>query len=821
MRPALLRLLKRPSAVSVLDSLTATPIGIEHLGPRYMRLRCQSRCANQEYTIDDTHGGFANHVDSSPSQTADEGRPFSFTVHEIEAPKESRVSRSLKDPALSETAHVIKSLQLQPERLEFESDVGHTKDLGTRLIDNPEYGHNFGLWEELLRFRQRHYGDKGTQDIWEGLTMRLNDVRLPVTGDHADFLWQSFVDMGLKRPLLLKDVMEYAIYLHNTTGNSWLHLYEGIVGGFLAQGKNTHAHKSHLTLLKHGLAGPNDVVRVLRHTISASSVPTVMTDLNQDAPYPSSQSRLKGFLKICRGSKGHQIYGSAIATILQHGVGEDALFLHNFLVGGGDHPKTIQDIQPLVQFANKYGRDDEIESLRAYVKQRFDTELDQEPGDSKRTKEGKHFKDDIAARLFATRALNFDMVLGGLKMLGVSAIGPRTLRELASRANGSQDVLAKLKMLRQAGISIGDSVFSRLVQKLAQQNRGILLADLLQSDQHPDVLGDTRTQESFLVSYYMARDWSQYNMSLAILNELCPDPLDLLDIHFRKHIAAGELSAASKVVDELALRGKALSEDSIRFMASQVLTRRRPGHRPRLSPGKALRTDREVMFIFHVLQRVVPLGGYVQPALWVELLKRLGMENYWNELRECCLWLVQQYGSSPSKKPWEPAQSSKLAGSPQDGRILKLIFTIPMQRAIASWGFIFPVTSETESNAIYVHPTTGEKFIPWVRGITLLRELEQAGLHLHKYYILQATRTRMAMVFGRYNHSQERMNRMLRRQNPYSLHRVAGEILRAWGDPTWFHGIEPSHLERLVNPRRTAGSYRRSARVILPRRRSR
>lgn len=824
MRPALLRLLKRPSAISVLDTLAATPTGIEQLDSRYARLRCQSRCAHQEALDDNPGSGSA--VQGVEKQTAGERRPFNLPIYEIEPSETDRYSTSSsptnRTSEKDNSKFPIRSLRLQPERLQFESDVGHCNDIGTRLVDHAENMNDFELWEELLKFRQRHYGDKGTQDIWEGLTVRLRGIKLPVTGDQADFFWQSFVKLGLRRDLFLIDVMEYAMDLHRREGRSWPRLYESVVGGLLDRGLTKRALRWNKKFQASGLASPNDVLQVLLPVIRPTSLVERARDWHHvKAVRPSLL--LRTFRLLCRSAEGHQIYGPVMSILIEHGYGEGAISIHPFLVARNDHPKSPSEIQPLLDYARMYGFWDENKKLQAYAKKRFES-TSMEPNDdvSEKSKQdapdGTPFKDDIGARLLATRALNFDMVLGGLKMLGISAIGPRALRELAVRAHGSQDILDKIKTLRQAGISIGDSVFARLVQKLAAQNRDILLSDLLLSDQHPDVLEDRATQESLLISYYMARDMQQYNMALAVLAELHPDDPDLLDIHFRKHIAAGDLGAASKIVDILTLRGRPLSEDSLDFMAEKVLTPRRPNHRPNPPPGQPLNTKREVMFIFRVLQRSVPLGGYVNPFFWKEMLKRLGMENHWAELRECCLWLVRQY-KTRSREFWAKTPAGTPAG--QDDRMLKLIFSPPMQSALVAWGFMVPVTSSTAAKAICLHPITKEPLIQWVRGLLLLRELEQAGLGLQKRVILDATRHRLATLFGRFNLSHSRLNRLLRRQNPYRWQRVVADILRAWDDPSFFGGLEKLEPTKLMNPGRTPSSLRRSAQTVWPRKRTR
>ncbi|KAJ5549823.1 hypothetical protein N7461_004521 [Penicillium sp. DV-2018c] len=826
MRPALLRLLKRPSAVSILDSLIAAPTGIEQLESRYRCLRCNSRSAKP--LPDESDNGLARQLEDSCRGK----RPFSFSIYDIETSDEANSLEATPAPERSPSKQCpTKLLALRPDKLEFESDVGHLNDIGTRLVDNPDYRTNFDLWEELLRYRQRHYGDNGTVEIWEGLRVRVDGVRLPVTGEQADLFWQSFVDMGLRREVFLKEVLDYAINLWKQHGSRWPQLYERVVGGLLDQSMTHRAVETHKRLQLAGLASTHDVLQILPSAIGSTSHPAgtefvTVADLEQSYLPPG----LKAFQTICSITPDRKFYGPVISMLIQQGHGEAAISMHHFLAQCQDHPQTPAEIQPLLEYVEKFGLRKEFNRLRGYVKKRFDTEasIDQPvpvgtipASDAKGSQDGKPYKDDIGAKMLATRALNFDMVVGGLKMLGVSEIGHRTLRELATRAHGNQDLLEKLKTLKQSGISVGSTVFSRLVQKLATQNRDILLSDLLRSDQHPDVLEDKRMQESMLLSYYMARDWRLYNMTLAVLTELYPTSPDLHDIHFRKHIAAWELSAAGKVADELALRGRTLSEESVDFMAEQILTPRRMNHRP--PPGQRLSAVEEVVFIFKILKRVVPAGGYVSAAFWVEMLKRLGMADAWadwDKLRDCCTWLVSQYAESPGQKarshvafskPLDPKQANG-----RDRRMLDLIFTPQMQAAIVHWGFTFRVLDTTASKFAIPHPNPqiDEKLIPWVRGLVLLRQLERSGLRLDKRLISQAVRHRLAMLYSHDVLSARRMNRMLRRRNPYPLQQVLNDVFQAWGSSSLFDGMEQD-LEKLVNPPRSARTKRRAPRIRL------
>ncbi|KAA8648861.1 hypothetical protein EYZ11_009827 [Aspergillus tanneri] len=824
MRPALLRLLKRPSALSVLDSLISIPTGIEEL-----ESRCKKECLryysqSQVQKIDE-HGAEFEQLGGHRLRRRSQPRPSSFRVYEIQPPR-SEVANSNEFAKLLESTTsstgLPRDVGLQLEKLEFESDVGHSNDIGTRLVDDPTRRHDFALWEELLRYRQRHYGDKGTLDIWEGLMVRVEGVQLPVRGERADFFWQSFVNLGLKRAVIMNELENYASDLWKKTGNRWDRFYESVVGGFIEQGKPQRAVEWHKKLQHIHLSSPNDILRVLKPALTLCRKPGSRDISSKNRRRISSGLWI--FQNICHCTKDHRIYGPVICTLLRNGHYEDVFPMHKFLVARNDHPQTYEDIQPLLEFAKENWPRPLLQKLACYVDEHFPNRIDLMEKDDPTTKdlqtkkgawlEEKPFKDEFGARLFATKAFNFDMIISGLQMLGVSSIGPQTLREMAVRAHGSQDILDKLRQLQTAGISTGNSVFARLIRKLAAENREVLLSDLLKSDQHFEMLEDVAMQESLLVSYYASRDWRQYNMTLAILTEARKERPDLSNVHFRKFIAADEWRFASNVVDDMALRDRALSKESIEFMVRHVLTPRKQGHMPRHIRGRSL--VKEVTFVSQILQRGVKAGTPVSPELWVEILKRLGMINRWHDLRDCSLWLARQYSSIPkntvgSRTISAPVKRHSELARVDGNRLLEAIFTSQMQAAIVSWGFKMRISRNPEKE-YQPFGVDSEVAIPWVRGLVLLRELEQNGVQLQVRDIRQACRQRLKVIFGRSFESSRGMNRMLRRENPYSIDQVIGDIHRAWGEPSLFGGREHDDLHRLVNPPVSKMSLRRTAR---------
>ncbi|KAE8167079.1 hypothetical protein BDV40DRAFT_254218 [Aspergillus tamarii] len=822
MRPALLRLLKRPSALSVLDSLISAPIGIEQLESRY-----QCECIRR-YRQASRQDRSAQPVESEQPASADFGSrparpPLSFRVYEIQAPQTRSKNNGQTNDASTgvQVTSSPRGLLLQPEKLEFESDIGHTNDIGTRLVDDPNRRHDFALWEDLLRYRQRHYGDRGTLDIWEALMTRVEGVQLPVSGDTANFFWQSFVDLGLKQEVILKELADYAFELWVKTGKRWNRFYESIVGGYLERGLAQQAVEWHKRLRDPHLSCPNDILSVLRAAIDSSNRSNTASTIPWKPQHHSIPAGLRAFEKICRATHGHKIYGQAISMVLQSDYIDHVPRIHKLLVERGDHPQSYEEIQPLIGHINEYGSPRFIQKLHRYASIRFPDQVEGisegesgpadevtgQPEDQhseprgKAWLEEKPFKDDFGARLFATKALRFEMILSGLRMFGVTTIGPQSLREMAIRAHGCQDIADKLQELQKAGISVGDSVFLRLLRKLATENRDILLSDLLHSDQHPDVLEDAQLQESLLLSYYVARDWRPYNLTLAILGQIFEDKSDLANVHFRKFLAAGEWKMAIQVVDNMALRGATLSQESIDFIAERVLMPRAPGKPPRRDDIPA---TKEIKFVSHTLRHGTSNGDLAVTELWVEVLKRLGMLNLWDELRKCCLWLARQYSSSstttrsivsyPKKSQRETGTLPQQHGDP----LLCKIFSRNMQAAIVAWGFRTRVSQQRKWMVTQGDPY--ESLIPWVRGLVLLRELEKKGVHLSVAWIRRACRHRLAVLYGRQGLVNRRMNRMLRHENPYSVVRVLEDINLAWGEPSLFGDREVRDTKGLVNP---------------------
>ncbi|OJI98356.1 hypothetical protein ASPVEDRAFT_59747 [Aspergillus versicolor CBS 583.65] len=784
MRPALLRLLKRPSALSLIDSLILCPPAIEHLRIDLEKrcLRCQSS-NSQPSTPEPAESRVVKKDEHSKPST----KPLKFTVHPIEKQRPESENRCLLDE------NQDRKLGVQLESLDYESDVGHTRDIGTRLVDSPAHRNDFGLWLELLKYRRRHYGNAGTQQIWEGLMRRVGGLQIPVDGETADTLWQTFVDCGLEREGFLNEIADYALGLWNETGQRWPKLYQSIVSWYVKRGKPSQAVHWHKRLQYPHLSDPNDIAQCFTSYISEY----MKTPNNLLA-------RRIAFEQICQHTDGHQVYGQVISALIATGKPRDLLQMHEFLIARGDHPRSLEELQPLLDFAEAFiSSSSTKEMLWQYSRERFGSaetvdstsSRPEEAGkfDSEEHLEDPGFNDGFGARVFATKALTFDMILSGLKTFRVTSIGPQSLREMARKAGGSHDVLEKLDILEQNNISVGDSIFARLLRRLATENRQAHLSELINSDQHHDVFEDSETQIALLKSHYIAGDWRQYNLTLEVLKELLGDGLDLMSIHVRKHIAAGETTLAAGVVTDMLMKGFTPNEYSVTFMVNYLFGPRRPGRRPVQQVN--LRSRHDLASVFRYLQGLSQAGANVPLKLWDELLKRYGMTDRWDELRACCLWLARRYpGYSASS-----SHSATAARAPRgDCLTLQRIFHRHMQQAIISWGFII---QPSKLKSYHMAGRHDERLVPFVRGIMLLRELQNRGLIVQSAPVYRACLKRLLILYGPFYWSRRR-NRALRAVNPYTIERVISDINIA-GNPRLISGVPRNNAECPGNPRLT------------------
>lgn len=663
-------------------------------------------------------------------------------------------------------------------------------------------------------------------EICGGLISRMNKGHLPHEGDDADFFWQTFIDVGLRNEEFLHDLAIYAEKIWSVTENRWGAFYQTIVGGFLAQGFPVKAVVWHRKLQPFHLKDANDIVLLLDAALSCEPrEPPAGDAFSAEAKTLGFRPGLRAFGEICLATPGHRIFEPLISTLMSRGYLLDALYMSEFLIKQGDLPSDATLIEKLLFFANDEqdnfsrrtrARIRQIRAELASTREKFpqaSDNLEEVPSisptqESKPTADQpneiawikeKTFRDEFGARLFATKALSVDTITNGLQMFGVTSIGPLSLKEMAIRADGPKDILEKIRTLRDAGVTIRDCAFSRVLEKLAADNKDIVLEDFLHSDQHPDVLEDVTLQEEFLCSYMIARDWRLYNMTKAVLGDIAKDDLD--NIQFRALIAAGQWATAANIVDKIYLDGNAISTHSVSYMMNFFLTPRVKGKHPTYA------VDREVDEVFYA-ERILKMAFKMQtrfnPRYWVELLIRLGTHRHdqWERVRKLCLWLAHHYGAKDSPILQSISRSDGVSQETlltQRRKDSPRIFNPRLQMALVSWGFKLNLWDLKEQDMSDGH---GDSVLRWMRGLLLLRDLECMGIQLHSSFIRQACRERLQILYGQERYSDRSWNRTFRHHNPFKLSRVLGDIVKVW--PTLLTEEEQKDINTFIDRPLTA-----------------
>ncbi|KAI9837763.1 MAG: hypothetical protein M1819_006697 [Sarea resinae] len=841
MRPALQRLLERPSGLQLLQTLiaplnTLTPIRL-HSRPCY-------RCGGSTLT-----GRNARRWLSLPAQALQENdvqdpceRSGNAPVQRDAVKNENEETNVFKAPGTSNAlALEISNGFSTVERIEFESDVTDTSSTELRLVDDPRFNHDFELWLRILEFRQRRQGEEGVLDVWKGIQQR--NICLPTVGERADELWTTFLELGFARSAVLEEICLYAFRLHRDTRLRWPKLYETVIGHFLCT-RPGDAYQWHRRLRVHHPPRPEhfkDLVCLgLGDTQSRGVLRRLYKDIGQS-----------------------DIYTTIIPLLCQQGLYSEALRWHIFLLGHKDIPPDTRSVKPLIQhlklFQNPEPLKRAFESLEkaglsfekpALEEPREDSVLSREKmnlilGETYHIRP-KEFSDEFGARLFATKAFSVDVILSGMGALGVGAIGPLSMKELAMREEDPKAIVQRLTQLDEAGISIGTSVFSQCVKNAAISNDAQLLYDIITSDQHPDVLEDTPFQESLLTFYHKNSDWRKFNRTLAILTVHDPDsgPTHVWNSLLRTYLQTSNFPTAQRTFGEMRRRGVYIEPETLKAVSRVILRNRAKHKRPDTwfrgpnANGETANDDlgQLTRFWLGALQE----GYKLPPSYWTEIIRRYGMTGRLHELEKLIWHLVTWYSPRQSSSrvsrtarmeasdlssiflpdpttttsttttttttttpttgipntliiPSVPsAQSALPADLPiipeshhyyneADFSALNTIFSPSFQRALVAWSFKSISDLSPSASRARQQGITADPIPPYARGLHLLAQLRRHGVHVHTSLVRKVVRARLVTLFGTARVSDKRENRVAASKNPWGLEEMVRVLDGVWG----------------------------------------
>ncbi|PGH02508.1 hypothetical protein AJ79_07621 [Helicocarpus griseus UAMH5409] len=859
MQLALQKLLRTRSSLSLLSSLLAAPVGVDQFPSKGKCIRCavhrtksrQDRSDAADLPREDsigarrgpqrsyhakpqklhgsrpttaTHKRRSGHISDSQRYFSARAVPATADYSTVRGRKTAPESLALLNHPDESDTPISKNWLSDPQRMKFESDVGHSRDIGSKLVDNPRFADDFELWKNLLLYRKRHDAIDGVMDIWRGLRERGKPVDLPVVGPHALFFWGNLLSVGRKRGQFLEEIHAYASQLKQS-GTMWdeEEYYKSIVVELFKEGRYSQAVQWHERLKDTHITHQNELLlQLFEHATKA-------------------RSGLRAFRKICRTFEDHQIYSIVVPSLSRARMLADAFAMHNFLVQRNDLPQTFKDVEPLVRHLKRFGSQKEKETFSNVMNHHglFQNEAlmvslpfgrkdatDRDADDTTKVRgeegEGVIVNEALGARLFATNSFKFGLILEGIRAFGATGIGPQTLRQMALKAGNADVLLDQIESLKREGISIGNSAFSKVVYRLALEGNESVLDELIRSDLHPDVLENVETLEELLTSSSMADDHPRASMLLKVLSLLPTEDPYNYNIMLRNAIHMGDSEGLPRILDEMCEHDVKVSKRSFCLMTERILPPRRAG----LQKSRDMQHLDSVLYLIELFQNMVRKGFEIPPIYWKEALKQLGMAADWHDFRKICHWLVHAYSPIDSKlsnprsldpilpeDPIHQIDDKLLLPAAHPMSPLRQLFSPQFQKAIIAWGFnLEPNAKERHYNPF--SETGEEELIPWLRGHVLLRELKERGVIVQLNTVRKITRQRFAVLFGEYRESSRPKNRMLRYTNPWTLQEILRDIDKVWGF-SLFGEMAEQDLEALVNPLPNAQGVKRYNERIL------
>lgn len=790
MRPALERLLARPQSLDLL---------------RYL-----FRTSAQETRI---HRWTARHGRSHGDDQFQQYASVATPIQESDAGQKRPIS-ALPDigPLRPLGRLVIGEMVCGVRRSSAKTGTVETTMVGAAKIppktdESPKFGHDFGLWNTFLK----ENGETGVLGLWDAIKSR--DLVLPTEGRIADSLWSPLLDLGAKDRKFLGEICDYADAIFKTNGKRWSSLYTYVMR-LISNDSRKEAVHWHNRLVASGHTPGSEAFRqFMRVMVFSSTNPEVVKT-------------------IYVRNKHRNAYSKIMKTLVHHVDLRVALDWHLFLTRKGDFPHVDAGhyVEVLLDYLIRSTRDIEFQFRRitaniatcdvrsavtdveAVVEHSAVLHVTPRTIKQKMTvrelinlSEGeafhiapKKYNDGLCARWLATKWISLDFAIKSLSSLGIPNIGPLSLQAIALREPDTASVLNRISQLRELGVSIGTSVFSRAVLSFAHNGQEEYLTALLESDQHPDALEDGKLQQNLLSHYALLGDWAQYRRTVAVQLAVARDPQALSnDMALKRHATTGSWSDLFNQLEKMDLRGVPVQQTTAHYIVACLLGRRSRGKGMINTKQNWLNLEMAINIMTLTLER----NGRVSPLMWREIFRRLGLLGRLDELERLSLWLASWYGM---RLPTDGCLSSGLARrySRQQSRphnsgnsvsTLRILFPPALQRSIVEWSFIHTNLTPSISSSFNRDSKKDAQIEQYARGVRILRGLRELGVEINMPAVRSALRNRLVVIFG-HGTSLVSRNRVLQAKNLSSCEEILLKLDREWGEHIWAKGTDGAQL---------------------------
>ncbi|OBT99405.2 hypothetical protein VE01_02988 [Pseudogymnoascus verrucosus] len=825
MRPALQRLLSRPSSLDLLRLIVDGPLCMNSTLPQY---RSQSLRPRRTSAYSSTSKAkSSNKLSITPSDNSDArleisnrkgGRPYTSCTRQQKHEAHGQLP-SVRPEVQNNTFTKRGINEAEPIPKLSDLDLKSVVDELKKRQLNTSTARSFGntveqesterLWS-YVECGLHQDGSEAVRDIWEYI--RSTGLHLPVQGPSAmskgglaDNIWVPIVELGFKEPETLDGICQYANEMYDASGTRWLKLYFYVIQHMLLNHRGSDAVHWHDILSRRHRPGPATFQRLMRNVII------------------SKEGDHKALKKIYIRNPYRSIYSKIVPVLLQNQEFDKAFDWHMFLQHHRDLPLNADIVQPLIQYFSIFdpktakGISSGLTASGNSLALGTTTEGGEDKSDSREDMlsimsgeaPGSVVKGSQAdlwvARWFATKWVTLDIAINTAHALKVESIGPLALQAIALREPVAADITSRIGQLEQRGIGVGQSTYSKALTSFAKRGQQGLLEALLESDQHPLSFDDRVLQEKLLTAYAKAGDWRQHQLILAVQLASAIDPvMEQYNMQLRNHATQRDQAAIVKVLETMRMNRIAVEIATIRFILRAILRPRTRGHGPDNSvPGYV---EQDIGLAISILKNIMEYNRFVPITVWREVTRRLGMLGRMNDLHGLSLWLVDQYGPDNNGRtrilgtsPTLPTRQPQLStGHPLHP--LRLLFSDVRQRSIVEWGFIWGLMSyatSVGSSPGLIAATTAEEqknlaLEQMTQGIRFVKELQKRGVYIKESSVRRAVRVRLVILYGR-KESVQQHNRKWRSYNPLSLEEVVKGAEVAWGNPL-FPSVEAVRL---------------------------
>ncbi|KAL8941705.1 MAG: hypothetical protein Q9216_002078 [Gyalolechia sp. 2 TL-2023] len=662
-----------------------------------------------------------------------------------------RISRDETKDRVSEIKREIRRKESLTERVVAfneklqRSDPYDQEQIIWRLLDAYDFRKDLSFWLELANVRQRLNGVEGIRLIWKAI--RTGGLGLPAVGASADALWTQLLRLGFEDAEILKEVFIYARQQKEASSQTWSKLYAAVLCHHIQKvpGK---VWICHMRLYKHFPPTSHQFQQLLRFSLHDENLRQIYLRMHESFPYI-------------------RLYDFAIPQLCRQGLYATATTWHEKLIRRGDYPSDARQAEPVLRYLALNGDKNRLMeytrlmveagvSFAAYrdkdirLPSFISRDIVRPPLGHVEEIPEKKFSDGFCARLFATKVFSLDTVINSLVFLGVQEIGPQALREMASREIFHDPyhlaLQARLDQLREVGILTDDSVFCVVVCKLVAEEKDHLLRNVISCDLHSDTFEDHELQESLLPHYQEQCDTTAFTRTIMILTAKVPERLletKQLNYVLRAFLTRRDIPGVMRTIDKMREQHIQLETKSTMHMRKTMLSHRNIGRRPA--------TTEELDLLIRIWQDVLCSDGFIPPNAWTEILRRLGMSGRLLAFERLALWLAAWY-SSPEfrasqtcnsfgkyRKSAFPHPLMSIDLKPSNHlHPLSILFPRSLQQGIIAWGFQCSPSSQDR----------GQGRPDWTWGLSLLRKLREANVHVLTPVVAKAFKLRLLTMFG-------------------------------------------------------------------------